>query len=708
MEITKEIIEQCIEKGMSNKDTFTYLNISKSTLLRLCKTWDLSFDRRSKNLEQVTVEKINELILRNTTLDQAAEELGVSRSYLASKASEFKLSFSKQKFNSEEYLKFKDNSLLDTEIAMIFGMTPHGLYCSKVTRGLEIEYHNFDTVTKEDIVDLYVTKVLPISKISDILNKGITHIYELLKKYNIQLRREDGAHIQKCQLLPWISGNKDYPEMADSFRVTGDALKKAIIRNDLTSEELFSDKGDSLNRFTDIQKQLIYGSLLGDGYLSNSHSNCNLIFEHGIKQKLYVEYKFQILKNFIQDKGVHTQDRFDERTQKTYTSVSVNTIQSKIFSDLHHLFYNPLKYINSDILYSLDPRGLAFWFMDDGYKYNNYSLVICTESFTQEDTDLIILYFKEKWDITCGKLKDNRIIFRKNEAFKFQSLISLHVLPMFHYKLISISHQKLIKDNLVKGDVGTLTFNHKDLKVPDFIFSNEEYSEDIKKFIEKYEWLGKVGNSCKWVFTARYKGFLAGVILINEPVSYSNLLKLESKDYEALIQRGCSSSWSPKNLGSSLIMFSLRWMVVNTNKRAFIGYADTGASEVGIIYQACNFDFLGGYFGSKFLYQNSKIKDGFFSRQSLSRTSSLKKWCKENSIEFKKDWLKENGFKDLSKIPEDILSKWRNWMSGVVEESFKMSIPSKGKYVLVLGKNSTDQKHLNKIKNYTKNSYPKR
>ncbi len=708
MSIKKEEIEQCIKNGMSNKDTYTYLNISKSKLFRLCKTYGLCFEYRSKNLNSITEEKIKELILKGYTLDKAAEELSVSRSFLAKKSSEFNLSFSKQKFKLEKYNKLKSEKKTDKEISKILGMTTHGLYMSKVSHGLNREDRNFDLIPKEIIIDLYLNKRLPVSEIALHLNKGVTTVYSILKQYNIQLRREDGAHLTKDQLLNTLDENRPYADIANDFRITEDALKKAIIRNDLTKEELFSIEGDSLNRFTEIQKQMIYGSLLGDGHLDKSHSNCNLSFEHSLSQKEYVEYKSYILKNFVQEKGVSIQDRFDERTQKTYTSVSFKSIQSKIFSEIYPLFYNPKKYVHKDILYSLNPIGLAFWFMDDGYKYNDYSLAICTESFTKEDTALIILYFKDKWEIECDVSTENRLIFRRVNAFKFQSLISLHVLPMFYYKLINISHQKLIKDNLVKGDLKTLSFDHTKLKISDLVFSNEKYTYEINKFIERYEWLGKSGNYCRWVFTARYLGKLAGVVLINEPLSYSNLLKDCSENYEALIQRGCSASWAPKNLGSSLIMFSLRWMVSNTTKRVFVGYADTRASEIGTIYQACNFEFLGNDFGSSYVYYNSKIKEGFFSKQSLNRTSSFKKWCKENKVEFKKEWIKENNFKDISKIPNNILEDWKNWKQCVIKESFKMTIPKKGKYVLILGKNKSNQKYLNKLKNYSPMEYPKR
>ena len=51
------------------------------------------------------------------------------------------------------------------------------------------------------------------------------------------------------------------------------------------------------------------------------------------------------------------------------------------------------------------------------------------------------------------------------------------------------------------------------------------------------------------------------------PNAFSNLLGKENKDKEKLISRGACISWGPKNLGSWLIMSSVRWMAENTDFR---------------------------------------------------------------------------------------------------------------------------------------------
>jgi len=269
-------------------------------------------------------------------------------------------------------------------------------------------------------------------------------------------------------------------------------------------------------------------------------------------------------------------------------------------------------------------------------------------------------------------------------------------------------HQYVIRQNLLEEDLKEITFNHTLLTPKNFDLKKEEFSIEIKNFIKKYEWLGSVGVFPKWIFTARFEEKLGGVVLINEPTGYSNLLGKNTKGYEALIQRGACASWTPKGLGSKLIMFSCNWMVKNTEKRFFVAYSDSEAGEIGTIYQACNFEYLGKTFGETKRYIHPIFKKGKeFSSQSLKRTSVFKKWLKSNNL-MNKEYFKENGFKDISKVPQNLMKSFYLWGNKIIKESKIVKHESKGKYILVLGKDRREQKFLNSLKNYKSLPYPKR
>jgi hypothetical protein len=232
----------------------------------------------------------------------------------------------------------------------------------------------------------------------------------------------------------------------------------------------------------------------------------------------------------------------------------------------------------------------------------------------------------------------------------------------------------------------------------------------MNKFVQKYEWLRSIGVSAKWCFSARVHDILAGMQAFNEPAAYSGTFGKDAIKLECLIQRGCTISWAHEHLGSKMLMYSVRWMVNNTSKRVFYGYSDPSAGEIGTIYQACNFKYLGNTFGTDWKYTNPNWRNGKeFCAHSMKRTSLLKQWCKWNNIKIEDGWLKPNGFKDLSVIPKKVKQAWYTWGDKIIKESTRIPVDKKGKYVLIKGKNRREQEELDKIFSVVKTfPYPKR
>jgi hypothetical protein len=271
--------------------------------------------------------------------------------------------------------------------------------------------------------------------------------------------------------------------------------------------------------------------------------------------------------------------------------------------------------------------------------------------------------------------------------------------PLPSLPMNGVCHQKVRRDQTEDED-RALGHNF-DLSASEFTLSDEKMTKEHIAFIERYEWLGKVGWAVKWCFAARYEGKLACVVLMSEPT-----MATRYKDYEALIQRGAASSWAPKNLNSRLVMFSCRWMVQNTAKRLFTCYSDPSAGEIGTIYQACNFMYLGQNWGVK---SGAQLPSGkIVSNREFTKTSAMKKWAKELGILWQKEWCKPNGYQDIKAIPKNI--KYALLLRAE-EEAAKypvVSQPAKGKYALILGRDKREHKSLQKLIVFTTYPYPKR
>ena len=213
-------------------------------------------------------------------------------------------------------------------------------------------------------------------------------------------------------------------------------------------------------------------------------------------------------------------------------------------------------------------------------------------------------------------------------------------------------------------------------------------------------------------FIATYKGYLAGVIVMATPNSFSNLLGKENRHLEKLISRGACISWSPKNLASALVMFSIRWMVKNTSFRLFTAYSDTEARELGTIYQACNFIYLGQNSGARFEYFDPKYPErGWFSDRLFRKHSQVRKYARELSITWSVEWSSSDKT-HWEKIPPNTRSKLKNQIKTHQSQCLVRSLPAKHKYAYILGVSKTETKKLKALfeslnPNLVGLSYPK-
>lgn len=239
----------------------------------------------------------------------------------------------------------------------------------------------------------------------------------------------------------------------------------------------------------------------------------------------------------------------------------------------------------------------------------------------------------------------------------------------------------------------------KNLKVRDFKIDyvtkeNKNVCAEVRSFIECHEWLGKMPLRPTHRFVARYKGLLAGVVVMATPNSFSHLLGRENRDKEKLISRGACISWSPKNLGSALVMFAVKWMVKNTSFRYFSAYSDTEARELGTIYQACNFKYLGQTSGARFEYFDPLFPErGWFSDRLFRKTGQIKRYAKELEIEWEVGW----GFKDKifwDNIPDSIRWKIKQLSIEHQKRCQRRALPRKHKYIYILGRSKNETRQL--------------
>jgi len=246
------------------------------------------------------------------------------------------------------------------------------------------------------------------------------------------------------------------------------------------------------------------------------------------------------------------------------------------------------------------------------------------------------------------------------------------------------------------------------LNISDFTFEVAYTKEDqlsVRKFIEKHEWLGKAAAFSKYYFVAKYNGILAGVVVMGIPNAFNLLLGEQNRDMELLINRGACISWSPKNLASKLLMYSIKWVVNNTQYRLFTAYSDTTAKELGTIYQACNFYYIGNSFGASRKYIQP-YNGGYVSDRWFRTRCAYKNYAKELGIQWDDSWMSENRRVIWSKVPDDIETALRDHSKKKQLESDYIELPPKHKYAYVMGRDKRETKKLRKLFEEYNTIYP--
>ena len=275
--------------------------------------------------------------------------------------------------------------------------------------------------------------------------------------------------------------------------------------------------------------------------------------------------------------------------------------------------------------------------------------------------------------------------------------------------------QYQIREDNLKEDLKDLLpwTDYKELSTKDFSFEYVDKTEkgkceEVRDFIKKHEWLGKLPNRPTQRFTARLKegNILAGVIIMAVPNTFSHLLGRENSDLEKLISRGACISWSPKNLGSWMIMKSIKWMVRNTEFRYFTAYSDPEAKELGTLYQACNFSYLGKGAGvTKQYFDSENEKQGWFSGREFRKKSKYYRYAEEIGIS-KEEWSKwmKKYTPDWNLVPPHIKDRIKQKEKEYRESCDVREVVSKHKYVYILG---TSKKETKKLKQIFKQKNPK-
>jgi hypothetical protein len=170
------------------------------------------------------------------------------------------------------------------------------------------------------------------------------------------------------------------------------------------------------------------------------------------------------------------------------------------------------------------------------------------------------------------------------------------------------AHQRIVRER-------------KEIEDADNVFGKwwEDVDVDIKKsvvkpverkqaqeVIEQYEWLGCMPAMVKYCFGIFFENNLGGVVVYSHEYS-ENLGHWDKYDYTGkmiLLSRGACVHWAHPHSASKLITSSMK--MLPEKYKVVTATVDELAGEIGTIYQACNFHYIGSMRENNPNVKNSK------------------------------------------------------------------------------------------------------
>jgi len=199
-------------------------------------------------------------------------------------------------------------------------------------------------------------------------------------------------------------------------------------------------------KLSDLQWQLVLGSLMGDGALSpntRGRSGTRFRMSHGPKQHAYLDWKASLLGNIQQS-----------RSENAAGAAFVDLTPLPELAELRRaVYFDGRKVLSWDYLKALTPFALAIWYMDDGTfalrakglqertRDGSGRVEICIDALTPDSRQRLLDHLAGAFDlhpklIQRGPRQQNVLVFPKDETTKLHEIVAPYVHPSMDYKLL--------------------------------------------------------------------------------------------------------------------------------------------------------------------------------------------------------------------------------------------------------------------------------
>ncbi len=176
-------------------------------------------------------------------------------------------------------------------------------------------------------------------------------------------------------------------------------------KTDKRYHETLAIKKKSLNK---EQLEIIYGSILGDGFLSLQTDGFHrLSLCHSEKQLDYLKFKMSKLSIIFRQKEpnrfVNPEHLYKDYIMKEKVQYHAHSISHPSLTNLYGMCYrNKRQMIDRRFLNLMSETSLLIWFLDDGcLDKRNRNSILCTNSFSISEVSAIKKWLWQRFKLTA-------------------------------------------------------------------------------------------------------------------------------------------------------------------------------------------------------------------------------------------------------------------------------------------------------------------
>lgn len=312
--------------------------------------------------------------------------------------------------------------------------------------------HRYDFLTKEILEQEYTINGLSDQQIADkfeMPSKAV--VWRKRKKFGIQNRNpaKSNRHaiknrqfnITKEKAVKLLEDGQTYEKIAAYMGCSIIVAKRRFRELGLTNCQDHVAHYEYWDvKLTDFQKQLLIGSVLGDGTIARQGAySCS----HSSKQADYHKHKMEVLASIHSGKFQHAIHKAQGKNGEHHESLHFTTGCNEFCSKLRQIYYPSGKKIfpHSFLIEQMAVEALAYWYMDDG-SYNGSNARLCTYGWDYENQLSIQALMKELFDLKTQvkRRKAERDYYQmlsSAETPKLFALIRPYIIPSMMYKIDS-------------------------------------------------------------------------------------------------------------------------------------------------------------------------------------------------------------------------------------------------------------------------------